>query len=162
MQDPLSGLKDIHLPDPVGWWPPAPGWWLLAALLLVLLFLLGRVWRARRCGRALYDEALAELEVIRSHYESRGDPQQAVRDLSRLLRRVAISRFPREEVAGLVGDDWLGFLDRAIDGGGFLHGPGRVLAEGPYRAEPETFDVEPLFTLVRRWLEKVTREVGHA
>ncbi|MGB5468066.1 MAG: DUF4381 family protein, partial [Sedimenticolaceae bacterium] len=32
----LTGLRDYHLPDAVGWWPPAPGWWLLFGLLLVL------------------------------------------------------------------------------------------------------------------------------
>ena len=28
--DPLAGLRPLHRPLPVSWWPPAPGWWLLA------------------------------------------------------------------------------------------------------------------------------------
>lgn len=162
MDQALSGLRDIHLPPPVDWWPPAPGWWLLAALLLAFLVLLVRAWRARRRRRALHDEALAALEAIRARYREQGDRQQLVRDLSRLLRRVAISRFPREEVAGLVGEEWLAFLDRAFHGSGFVEGPGRILVEGPYRPETEAFDAEALFGLARRWLEQVTREGGRA
>ena len=25
-------LRDLHLPEAVGWWPLAPGWWVLIAL----------------------------------------------------------------------------------------------------------------------------------
>ncbi len=162
MQEALSGLKDIHLPPPVGWWPPAPGWWLLAALGLLVLYSAWRIWRKRRRRRALHDEALAELAAIRASYSSSGDPRRLARELSRLLRRVAISRFPREEVAGLVGDDWLAFLDRAFDGDGFARGPGRILVEAPYRSGSQELDADALFELVRRWLEAVTREGGHA
>ena len=27
-------LRDLHLPDAIGWWPPAPGWWVLFVLAL--------------------------------------------------------------------------------------------------------------------------------
>ena len=28
-------LRDIHLPEPVSWWPMAPGWWWVIGLLLL-------------------------------------------------------------------------------------------------------------------------------
>ncbi len=40
--DPLAQLRDIHLPDPISWWPPAPGWWVLAVVVLALLFFMTR------------------------------------------------------------------------------------------------------------------------
>jgi len=33
-------LKDIHLPEAIGWWPPAIGWWLLAVLIPLLIVFL--------------------------------------------------------------------------------------------------------------------------
>ena len=51
-QDPLSQLRDIHLPQSGGFWPPAPGWWLLIAIAIalgILAFVLIR--RKRRKNR---------------------------------------------------------------------------------------------------------------
>ncbi|WP_139173042.1 DUF4381 domain-containing protein [Marinobacter sp. AC-23] len=47
--DPLSQLRDIHLPQTGGFWPPAPGWWVLAFVLLVAVAIL--VWAVRRRHR---------------------------------------------------------------------------------------------------------------
>ena len=141
-------LRDIHpAPDP-GWWPPAVGWWLVAVLALMALIVIGRwareYWRARRYRQRL----LGELERIRQSHGK--DPARLAAELSVLLRRVALARYPRAEVAGLTGEGWLAFLERS-GGRGFQDGPGRALIEAPYN--PQTpVDDEALCRLVRQWL----------
>lgn len=101
---PLEQLKDIHLPEPVSWWPPAPGWWILALFCLTLIVITVR-WLIRRYRyRAAIREALAELDNINEtdqHW-----PQQ----LNALLKRLTLSYFPRARTASLHQQQWLDFL----------------------------------------------------
>ncbi|MEO9528981.1 MAG: DUF4381 domain-containing protein, partial [Roseibium sp.] len=76
-------------------------------------------------------------------------PDEASR-LAGLLRRTALSAYPRAEVASLHGAEWLAFLDRAYGGSAFSEGPGWHLIAAPYR--PETTQ-EPLKPLVRTWIK---------
>jgi len=151
--DPLAGLSDWHLPDPVSWWPPAPGWWALLVLLLAVLAAASiglRHWRRRR---AMPRAALAQLVELRTSLERDGDERRFVAELSRLLRRVALARFPRERVAGLSGRDWLGFLDATGGEGGFSDGPGRALLEVSFRGRClEKTDSDGLIQLAERWI----------
>ena len=104
-------LREIHLPENVGWWPPAPGWWLLPVLLLLGLAAAwyGRLLYRRRKFSAI-NMARKELAGIRSRYAADRDAGRCVRSVSSLLRRVSISVFPRAESAGLTGDEWVAFL----------------------------------------------------
>jgi hypothetical protein len=149
--DPLAGLRGYHLPDPVSWWPPAPGWWLLAGLLLVLAAVL--VWWAvrRQRRRAAARKALQELTELRTALETDQDRQAYVRGLSKLLRRFALTRFSRHQVAGLAGTEWLTFLDDHGGSGRFREGEGRLLSEAPYRPDSE-IPVERLGSLVEQWI----------
>lgn len=145
-------LRDIHLPAPPPWWPPAPGWWLLGLSLLVLLllatWLLARTWRRRRRWRVLQ----SMLDEIERGLRKQPGPEQLA-SLAVLLRRIALQRFPREQVAALSGSAWLAFLDRSGGDGAFTDGPGRVLAEGPYDANlDQVVDVPGLMDAVRRWV----------
>lgn len=112
----LAQLADIHLPEPVGLWPPAPGWWILALLLAAGLYFGGRkaivLWRRRRfCAHALLEldrifdtlaaAESAELETARLRY---------VNSFNSVLRRVALVHFPNSTVASLGGEDWVRFL----------------------------------------------------
>lgn len=148
MKPDLSQLRDIQLPEPVSWWPPAPGWWLVAGLVVVILAVVYLIDRRRRKAR-WRRTALAELQ--RLHGET---PEQFLRGVSVLLRRVAVTRFPRHDVAALTGERWLAFLDRPLEGTPFQSGAGRVLAAGPYTDEPEV-DAAALHALCERWIRRL-------
>jgi hypothetical protein len=157
--DPLVDLRGYHLPDPVSWWPPAPGWWLLALLGLALLVLLAG-WLVRRHRRGAASRAAqAELAAIRAALAQDGDAAACARGLSRLLRRFALVRFPRRAVAGLSGEAWLAFLDAQGGAGRFQSGPGRLLLDAPYRP-PQDLPIAELASLVEDWIRRNQRAGG--
>lgn len=144
--EPLQGLRGLHLPPPVSAWPPAPGWWLLALLLLLMLVATVWLWRRHR-RRAYRREALQQLKQLRN---AANQDQAVLAELSILLRRVAISRYGRQQVAGLHGDDWLAFLDRTGRTQAFTQ-QGRALLDAPYRRQ-NADDTGPLLDLAQQWL----------
>jgi hypothetical protein len=141
-------LRDIHLPEPVGGWPPAIGWWLLLLGLVAITALVA--WRIRR-GRRMTPvrRALRELEALRA--DPALSPNEKLRRLSILLRRIALTLYPRQEIAGLTGDAWLRWLDTILGQPRFSQGPGRRLAEAPYRPAAPA-EAEELLALGRDWL----------
>jgi len=145
-------LRDIRLPDPVGWWPPAPGWWLLAAVLAALfVWLAVRVRHAHRQGRARR-HALKQLKKLEAKYDRDGNAVALARGLSVLVRRTMLAYAPRADVAGLAGDAWLDWLDEGLANPQFRLGAGRALAELPYRDPNSTYgdiDVNTLLYAVR-------------
>ena len=144
-------LRDIHEPAAPNAWPPASGWWLLAMLISAALVLLGhRAWRHWRRVRRR-ERILRELDDLRAQPCG----PRLIGGVSALLKRVALSRFPRLDVAALTGSDWLAFLDHTGGDGGFQQGVGKVLADGAYAPAPEC-DVDALLTLARTWLRRNT------
>lgn len=150
MQD--LALKDIHLPASIGWWPPAAGWWLLPLLLLALLGT--GYWLYRRLTRNTALKSARKL-LTELRLQTASDPAVSLRELSALLRRVAISRDSRNQVANLHGQAWLDFLDQGLNDTPFTTGPGRCLADGHYRpTAPADLDLDAVFTLCERWLQQ--------
>jgi hypothetical protein len=109
--DVLSALRDIHLPEAVSLWPPAPGWWVAAGLIVALAVTLRLVQLRRR--RSVTRAALRELDGLERDHQETGDAAEYAVRLSALLRRVALARFPRNVVASLHGAFWVDFLSRA-------------------------------------------------
>jgi len=151
-------LRDIHLPDPVSWWPPAPGWWMLLISLLAIA-LLSWFLHHRYRRNALPRAAHQALHSIGEDYRQSGDAQVLAQQLSMLLRRVSLSCYPRQEVAGLTGWAWLSLLDRTLPGDEFQHGVGRVLVDAPYSVDSR-IDGPALLQLCERWLRQLFKAKG--
>jgi Ca-activated chloride channel family protein len=60
-----------------------------------------------------------------------------MREAPLLLKRAALSAWPREKVAGLVGADWHRFLDASADTDRFCSGVGALLDRLAYVAGPD-------------------------
>jgi len=144
----LDRLQDIVTPPPVPWWPPAPGWYVLGALLFILLALGLVVWLQRYRANAYRREALRELDALEA---KRQWPELPV-----LLKRVALTAFPRAEVASLTGDSWIAWLNQR--GGGTEVSPelAQMLTEKVYNPSSEAIcadrDWRNVAASVRDWI----------
>jgi Domain of unknown function (DUF4381) len=148
-------LKDIHLPEAIGWWPPAIGWWLLAVFIPLLIACL--YWLYKRLTRkTAIKTAKKNLAAIK--HNPALDNSQKLCELSMLIRRVAISVNSRTEVASLTGRQWLAFLDKSVTGAPFSEGCGRLLADAPYRnTPPAELEISQLISLCEDWLNAQTK-----
>ncbi len=153
-QDPLAHLKDIHLPDAVGFWPPAWGWWLLSLAIIAVVGSVVYILRRKKFRNAYRKSALTELRNIQMQFttEKNAEYLQAV---SILLRRTALSGCGDQFNASLKGEDWLQWLDaqQAKSSMGFSNGVGRALLIGPYQKNPE-FERHELHKLVESWIQQ--------
>lgn len=165
MQPEILQLRDIHLPDPVSWWPPAPGWWLAALLLMLgLSLIMGWRYQARRPPK-FKAAVLAELATLSQDLQLQPDTSRLACELSMLLRRACRCLDEQEISLGLTGEAWLAHLDTRLHHGRLNHerpeddghaspdfstGVGRALLSAPYQAT-SNIDGPALIKLVERW-----------
>lgn len=154
--DPMTALRDIHLPAGVGFWPLAPGWWMLAGLLLVLGLVASLLeWRRRQ---TLSYQACRMLDAIARDTARYSDARAVAAAAAGLMRRVLVSRAGRLQAAALSGTAW----ERALADGQAGLAPDLVafIAEAPYLPPglPDADRLERAHVVagVRRWIR------GHA
>ncbi len=141
-------LRDIHLPSPPSWWPPAPGWWVLAALVLLGLVIGVWIWRRHRRVISQRQRILREVDRLAEQHRLDSDQAALAIGLHQLLRRVA--RQHDLSAARQTGPAWRKTLARVPVDAATLD---RLLEldELMYRMRP-SFDHAATVSGVREWL----------
>lgn len=153
----MTALRDIHGLDSVPWWPLAPGWWFVLGLFALIPLLIGiRYW-------VIYNgpwlgwrgDARRQLQLLKKALPT-DDPREVAGRLSELLRRIAMARTGRREVAGLTGEMWLHWLEEHDNSGFSWEQRGQVLLVAPYMPPAMVVKREELSKLIRaaiRWID---------
>jgi hypothetical protein len=106
----LQNLNDIVVPAATGWWPLAPGWYFLSGFILIAMawfsYRAFKRWRRR--------SALQELQLVEKEMQIAAKRDSSLRQVPILLKRTALSAYPRNEVASLTGESWHDFLNSTV------------------------------------------------
>lgn len=156
-QDPLAQLRDIHLPNAISLWPPAPGWWIVALIAIIIIALISIVIRQRAAANYYRKLALIELKTL-----DKSDHSSYLQQLNQLLKQTAIASGCNHDVGSISGNKWLIFLDQSFskrynkrnnyNGDCFSNGVGEVLGLGPY-AKHSKYQLDELENLAQRWIK---------
>ncbi|MES2790477.1 MAG: DUF4381 domain-containing protein [Planctomycetota bacterium] len=144
----LRNLVDIVLAPPAPLWPPAPGWYVVAAVALVTVVTISIRWWQRWKANAYRRAALRCLN---------SDATGSWQELPAFVKRVALAAWPREQVAGLSGEEWLKFLDASVGSKNFTQGNGRWLLALAYEptaaSRMSPGDQEDVIRIIRHWIK---------
>ena len=98
-------------PAPVPFSFGAPGWYVLGIFcLLVILFVLWLMWR-HHVKKRYRAEALQWLSIKEQSLTRQKNYNALVYETSMLLKRIAMSKYGRSNVAGKRGTDWTSYIN---------------------------------------------------
>jgi len=150
--NPLSELKDVHLPEAVSVWPLAIGWYIVIGV--IILIIAGLIWWQIRQRKK--QQQINEIEQLLSAIETKSsftNDDEIIGECSILLKRVAILKFPEQQPQLLFGSKWLQFLDTTGKTTEFSKGHGMCLGEIYQQQQIE--NKQQFFALLKTWLRSV-------
>lgn len=146
----LNQMHNIKEPDPVSWWPLAPGWWLLIGLTAALLCWLAYKLVRRAKQNRYRKEALALLAKVAAQPE-----QHSVTDINEIIKRTALHAYPRErpEIARNYGERWVQWLNSKCSAPVITGTAADALAHDTYKADASA-PLKTSLEAARRWVQR--------
>jgi len=148
----LTPLKGLHIMTQPSWWPPAYGWWVILGCVVVLglgIYGLYKWWIRRPI---VY--ALRELNIITNHA---ADDLEFLQAISLLMKRVAILKYGREEIAPLNEKGWQDCLVSTVREN-FSVKDARLIACSPYVTKiKERLDRKKMETQAAKWISETLK-----
>lgn len=154
-------LRDIHLPNAVSWWPLATGWWvfIICLILLLLTALYFFYLKPKTVKPPAYKKiALHQLQSLRQICQQ-SNSRECLSEISSLLRRTAISFYPREQVASLTGMAWINTLNQISGSTCFTEQHAILFSQARYQPEPE-YDAAQLFETCQQWMQQLPESIN--
>lgn len=153
--DLLAQLKDIYLPAKVSqWWPLAYGWWLLLGL-IVLIFIIFLIILHFRKKRNSYKDSIVNDFRRTIEETQQNKPKEALQNISVYLKRVALQKFPNQEIKTLHGEQWLEFLDSKMKKQNFKNTKANMLVNSYRAIELDRQTLNEILTVAEQWLRRV-------
>ena len=154
IQAQLEALHDIQLPEPLSWWPLAPGWWILITVIFLAIVTIITYIVVRR--RRLSQMALLELKNLRNSLTDE-DILETATKISILLHRIALHKVPRIEdsdVEKINADAWLKYLCQGEHG--MTQDIAEFLTKAPYMdsAKDDPFKAAQIFDASELWIRR--------
>ena len=152
MNPEMIALKDIRYPNNIDWWPMAIGWWIILAIIVCVIIVFAMRFLKNFKRNKKRRIALKELSRIRNDKIICSDISLLTNKLSILIRKTMLAYESRDAVAGLVGEEWLEFLDQNLEEKYFSQGIGRSLVLFPYQnpKDSSSVNVTELCDLVKK------------
>lgn len=105
----LSQIEDIYEVTPVSIFPLAPIYYIALILTVVCAFIGVFLYkRNTRYKNSWKHDAQKELKILSSKSKI------SHKELFLLLKKIAIRKFPRNEIANLHGDEWISWLNKNL------------------------------------------------
>lgn len=151
----MEQLHDIEGIDLISSWPLAIGWWFLIVF-SVLFLCLGTafIFYTLAFKRSWKNDTFQKLSKLEKEL-SESSARETVVILSEYLRRIVLKRFPRNECAGLVGEDWLKWLSKHDVNQFDWEKKGAILIKVPYAplsSDLSINEIKDLIHAVRNWV----------
>lgn len=139
--DNLPLLKDIHLPDPIWWFPMGYGWYFVILIPIVVYF-------AYQLSKYLYAKSKKYYALSLLNKATKNDIQSIIK-ISEILRRVCLYKY--KSAVSLFGNEWIKFLNDhckiKINGQA-----AELLVYAPYVQNHKLYDKE-IYRVIRNYVK---------